>query len=147
MDDLDRRIINNLQGGFPLEDRPFRIAAARLDISEERLIERVRAMLADGRLSRFGPLYNVELMGGSFSLCAMKVPVERFEEVAEQVNSLPQVAHNYQRDHQFNMWFVLATESMDGVAEVVAELERSTGLPVYEFPKLDEYYVGLRFNV
>ncbi len=147
MDDLDRRIINNLQGGFPLEDRPFRVAAARLDISEERLIERVRAMLADGRLSRFGPLYNVEMMGGSFSLCAMRVPVERFEEVAEQVNSLPQVAHNYERDHPFNMWFVLATESMDGIAEVVAELERSTELPVYEFPKLDEYYVGLRFNV
>jgi DNA-binding Lrp family transcriptional regulator len=147
MDDLDRRIINNLQDGFPLGDRPYQEVAAGLGTSEERLIERVRSMLADGRLSRFGPLYNVEMMGGSFSLCAMSVPVERFAEVAEQVNSLPQVAHNYERDHQFNMWFVLATESMDGIAEVVAELEKSTGLPVYEFPKLDEYYVGLRFNV
>lgn len=147
MDNLDRSIINNLQGGFPLSERPYLEVADKLDISEETLVERIQAMLEDGRLSRFGPLYNIEKMGGSFSLCAMRVPGERFEQVADQVNLLPQVAHNYERDNEFNMWFVLATESQEGIAEVVDEIERETGLKVYEFPKLEEFYVGLRFDV
>jgi len=147
MDELDRRIINNLQGGFPLSDRPYRDAAAALETSESELIERLVGMLDDGRLSRFGPLFNVEKMGGSFSLCAMRVPEDRFDDVTGQVNSLPQVAHNYARDHEFNMWFVLATESKEGIAEAVSEIEHATGLEVYEFPKLEEYYVGLRFDV
>ena len=147
MDDLDRRIINNLQGGFPLSDRPFSDAAAELGASEDQLMERIGTMLKDGRLSRFGPLFNVEKMGGSFSLCAMRVPGDRFEELVDQVNSLPQVAHNYERDHAFNMWFVLATESKEGIAEAVREIKHATGLEVYEFPKLEEFYVGLRFDV
>lgn len=147
MDDLDRRIINNLQGGFPLGERPFRDAAEGLETTEGALVERLSAMLDDGRLSRFGPLFNIEKMGGRFCLCAMKVPDDRFDDVANAVNALPQVAHNYQRDHEFNMWFVLATETDAGIAEAAAEIERQTGLEVYRFPKLEEFYVGLKFDV
>lgn len=147
MDDLDRSIINQLQGGFGLCDRPFGDAAEGLGTSEEVLIDRLQGMLEDGRLSRFGPLFNVERMGGRFCLCAMKVPGDRFDDVADSVNALPQVAHNYEREHEFNMWFVLATETEAGIAAAAAEIERQTGLPVYRFPKLEEYYVGLRFDV
>ncbi len=147
VDNLDRSIINGMQGGLPLCDHPYEEMAARLDCTEDELISRLQAMLEDGRLSRFGPLFNVEKMGGSFTLCAMCVPAVRFEEVAEQVNSWPQVAHNYERDHRFNMWFVVATESRQGIAEAVAGIEEKTALPVYEFPKLEEYYIGLHFNV
>lgn len=147
MDDLDRRIINNLQGGFPLSEKPFEDVAATLKVDEGQLIDRLQAMLSDGRLSRFGPLFNVEKMGGSFCLCAMRVPADRFDEVAERVNQLSQVAHNYERTHEFNMWFVLATETKDGIGEAVVEIERATGLEVFQFPKLEEYYVGLRFDV
>ena len=147
MDELDRRIINNLQGGFPVSDRPYREAAGTLGVDETQLIERLGTMLEDRRLSRFGPMFNVEKMGGSFCLCAMSVPADRFDQVTEQVNAFPQVAHNYERDHQFNMWFVLATEAKEGIAEAVAGIEAATGLEVFEFPKLEEYFVGLRFDV
>ena len=147
VDNLDRSIINEMQGGFPLSDRPYMEMAARLNATEDELISRLQAMLEDGRLSRFGPLFNADRMGGSFTLCAMCVPAERFEEVAAQVNSCPQVAHNYEREHRFNLWFVLATESRRGIAETVADIQEKTALPVYEFPKLEEYYIGLHFNV
>ncbi len=147
MDDLDRRIINQLQGGFPVSDRPYRDAARKLGSSESELITRIRCMLDDGLLTRFGPLFHAERMGGALSLCALKVPDERFEEVMEIVNSFPEVAHNYQREHEMNMWFVLATETPEQLDEMIHRIEKYTGLDVYNFPKQAEYYVGLNLQV
>ena len=147
MDDLDRRIINRLQGDFPVCERPFRSVAERLDTTESELITRIRCMLDDGLLTRFGPLYNAEQMGGALSLCAMKVPEDRFDAVAEQVNSFPEVAHNYQRDHEMNMWFVLATETPEQLDICLRRIEEVTGIPVFNLPRKEEYYVGLHFRV
>lgn len=147
MDEIDRRIINRLQGGFPLSERPYREAADWFGISEEELIERLQRMLEDRRLSRFGPMYHAEKLGGGLSLCAMAVPEEKFEEVAGQVNAFPEVAHNYARDHQLNMWFVLATETPERIDEVLAEIEAATGYKVYNMPKQEEFYVGLHFKL
>jgi len=147
MDELDRRIINNLQGGFPVSERPFQEAAEKLGTTESELITRVRCMLDDGLLTRFGPMYHAEQMGGALSLCAMKVPAESFDEVAEQVNAFPEVAHNYQRDHEMNMWFVLATETPEQLYECLQRIEKTTGIPVFNLPKQEEFYVGLHFTV
>ena len=147
MDRLDRDIINRLQEGLPVCDRPFYGMATRLGTDETELINRLQAMLDDGRLTRFGPLFNAEKMGGDFTLCAMSIPEADFEAVAEQVNSFEQVAHNYQRDHELNMWFVLATETQGDIAAVAECIEQTTGYTVHQFPKLDEYYIGLRFSV
>ena len=147
MDELDRRIINNLQGGFPVCERPFQAAAQDLGTTESELITRLRCMLDDGLLTRFGPMFHAENMGGAVSLCAMKVPAERFDAVADQVNAFPEVAHNYQRDHEMNMWFVLATETPQRLNEILAQIEQVTGLPVFNLPKQEEFYVGLHFRV
>ena len=147
MDSLDRRIINQLQGGFPVCERPFREAAQQLGTTESELITRLRCMLDDGLLTRFGPLFHAEQLGGALSLCAMRVPPERFDSVAAQVNAFPQVAHNYQRDHAMNMWFVLATESAEELQRTIREIERETGLEVFNLPKQEEFYVGLHFQV
>ncbi len=77
----------------------------------------------------------------------MKVPEERFDEVAEIVNGFPEVAHNYQREHAFNMWFVLATDSKARIDEVNHEIEKRTGLPVYNMPKLREYFIHLELRL
>jgi DNA-binding Lrp family transcriptional regulator len=146
MDALDRDIINTLQGGFPLSEQPYADVAARLGTSEDELLRRVDALLAEGLLSRFGPMYNAELLGGAFTLAAMKVPEADFERVAALVNSHPEVAHNYAREHEFNMWFVLATETPDRIPEVIAAIEHETGCRVYNMPKLEEFFVGLRFE-
>ena len=147
MDELDRCIINRLQGGFPVSERAFREAGEGLGTTESELITRLRCMLDDGMLTRFGPMYHAENMGGAVTLCAMKVPLARFDEVAGQVNAFPEVAHNYQRDHEMNMWFVLATETPDQLDATLQKIEQLTGIPVFNLPKQEEFYVGLHFQV
>ncbi|MBI5752235.1 MAG: Lrp/AsnC family transcriptional regulator [Hydrogenophilales bacterium] len=146
MDSLDRRIINALQGGFPLSERPYAEAAAQLGATEEELMQRIDALLDNNVLTRFGPMFHAERMGGAFSLAAMKIPDADFERVAGIVNRFPEVAHNYARDHAFNMWFVLGTETPSRVTSVIEEIEHQTGYPVYNMPKLEEFFVGLRFE-
>ena len=144
IDDLDRRIINALQGGFPLVDEPYREVAETLGITEGELIRRLEDLLARRVLTRFGPLFQVEAMGGAFVLAALAVPEARFDEVTLLVNSLPEVAHNYRREHALNMWFVLATETPQGIGDAVARIESLTGLPVHAFPKEREYFVEMK---
>lgn len=144
MDDIDRRIINVLQDGFPVCERPFAAAAAGLGLTEAELIARVDRLLDDGTLTRFGPLFDVARMGGSFTLAAMAVPAEDFERVAALVNAQDEVAHNYARDHALNMWFVLAAASEAAVDAAIARIEAGAGLPVLAFPKEREFFVDLR---
>jgi DNA-binding Lrp family transcriptional regulator len=144
MDALDRRIVNALQDGFPVCERPFLEVATGLGIGEDALIARVDALLADGTLTRFGPLFDAGRMGGAFTLAAMRVPEADFDRVAAQVNAFPEVAHNYAREHDLNMWFVLGTETPEGIAAAVGAIERTTGLPVLAFPKEREYFVELK---
>jgi DNA-binding Lrp family transcriptional regulator len=147
MDEADSAIVNRLQGGFPLVARPFRAVARELGLAEADVIARVRRLLEERVLTRFGPMYQVERMGGAFSLGALSVPRADFKRVAAIVNAMPEVAHNYEREHHYNMWFVLATETPDGIARAIARIERDTGLPVLNLPKLREYCIGLRLNV
>ena len=147
MDELDRKIINVLQSGFPLTKEPYAEVAAQLGITENELITRLQSLLDNKILSRFGPMYDAQKMGGSFSLVALRVPEENFDAVTEVVNSYSEVAHNYQRDHDFNMWYVIATETPGQIGEVNRDIEQRTGLKVYNFPKLAEYFVGLQLPV
>lgn len=143
----DRAIINRLQDGLPVVERPFEEVAGELGISEYVLIKRIEALLDDGLLSRFGPMYHAERLGGAFCLAALAAPEDRFEEVARIVNGFDEVAHNYRREHELNMWFVLATDDPRRIAPVIEEIQKATGLKVYDFPKLDEYYVRLHLEV
>ena len=147
MDELDRVIINGLQEGFPVCEYPYAAAAERLGIDESTLMARLETLLQDGVLSRFGPLIHAELMGGGLTLAAMQLPAADLERVIEQVNAFPEVAHNYERDHVLNMWFVLATEQPEQIGAVIAAIEACTGYPVYNFPKQEEYFLNLRFAV
>jgi len=146
MDAIDRHIVNDLQGGFPICERPYAAISARLGLSEADLIRRLDALLDRGTLTRFGPMYHAERLGGALTLAAMKIPAGDFERVAEIVNGFPEVAHNYAREHEFNMWFVLATETPARIHEVIGEIEKVTGYTVYNMPKLEEFFVGLRFE-
>ena len=146
MDTTDRNIINNLQGGFPLSEHPYAEAAAKLGLTEDELIQRLDDLLEKGALSRFAPMYHAERLGGALTLAAMKIPSQDFDRVAQIVNSFPEVAHNYEREHEFNMWFVLATETPQRINEVISEIEKATAYPVYNMPKLKEFFVGLRFE-
>jgi len=147
MDDLDRKIINKLQRKFPVCDHPFAVVADELSTTETELISRLQRLSDEKYLTRFGPLFNADNFGGAISLCAMAVSEDNFDVVTEQVNAFPQVAHNYQRDHELNMWFVLATETESELNETITKIEDDTGLSVRNMPKLHEFYVGLHFEI
>lgn len=149
----DARLVAFLHGGFPLTDRPFADVAQQLGCPEEAVIERLQRLLARGDLSRFGPLFQIERAGGRFVLAAMAVPEARFDTVANLLNEIPEVAHNYRRESAhpdqpeatpLNMWFVLAVESADLIAPAIARIEAATDLSVFDFPKDREFFVELK---
>lgn len=144
LDAPDRAIVNRLQDDLPLVSEPFAELAAELGLEADDLLARVARLRETGAITRFGPFYDAAALGGAFCLCAMAVPQARFDAVADQVNSLPQVAHNYARAHRLNMWFVLATETPEGIEAAALEIERATGLTVLRFPKLEEFFIGFR---
>jgi siroheme decarboxylase len=161
VDRADARLLERLHGGFPLVDRPFAQVAEELHCSEDEVIERLTRLLAQGVLTRFGPLFQIERAGGCFVLAAMAVPDERFDAVARAVNAWPEVAHNYRREsvghaesgpHRgegaaFNMWFVVAAESAAAAEAVLQHIEAETGLVVWRFPKEREFKVELKLPI
>ena len=143
-DAADLRLIEHLHDGFPLAERPFAQVAAELDSDEQELLGRLRRLREAGVLTRFGPLFQIERAGGSFVLAAIAVPEQRFDEVAAIVNALPEVAHNYRREHALNMWFVIAAVSDARAQAALASITERTGLRVLALPKQREYFVELR---
>ena len=144
---LERAFLNRYQGGFPLSARPFDAAAESLGTDGASLIRRVRGLLESGVLSRFGPLFDAERLGGRLTLAAMAVPEPEFDRVAGLLAELPEVAHNYRRDHALNMWFVLASPGEAALQESVGRLHALTGLRIYDFPKLAEYHLGFWLHI
>ncbi|WP_052042067.1 Lrp/AsnC family transcriptional regulator [Paracoccus sphaerophysae] len=144
LDPTDRAILNALQDGFPITPRPYDDAGAALGITGAELIDRIARLREIGAITRFGPFFDAAAMGGAFCLCAMAVPADRWDEVLTKVNAHPQVAHNYERTHALNMWFVLATDTPEGITRTAQAIEAETGLDVMLFPKLEEYFIGFR---
>ncbi|SEK02749.1 transcriptional regulator, AsnC family [Cribrihabitans marinus] len=144
LDATDRRILNRMQDDLPLVPHPYAAVAAELGLEEAELLDRLARMKKARVITRFGPFFDAAAMGGAFCLCAMAVPDAEFEEVMIKVNALPEVAHNYQRTHRLNMWFVLASETPGGIAAAADAIERETGHKVLRFPKLQEFFIGFR---
>ncbi|MFB6091856.1 MAG: Lrp/AsnC family transcriptional regulator [Haloquadratum sp.] len=153
LSELDRAVINAFQGGFPVTERPFEPAAAALrdrgvEVTAAELLGRVRDLDDRGTLSRFGALVNAEAIGGTATLVAMHAPEDRFEEVAETVNTHREVAHNYEREHpHLNMWFVVSVADESRVRTVLDEIETETGQETYNLPKREEFRVEAKFLV
>lgn len=144
LDDTDRRLINHLHGGFPLCAQPYAEVGQQLGLSEQDVIGRLDRLLHEGWLTRFGPLFQIEAAGGQFILAALTAPADRFEEVTLIVNAQTEVAHNYKREHELNMWFVVGAETPAQAQAVCERIEALTGLKVWAFPKEREFFVELR---
>jgi DNA-binding Lrp family transcriptional regulator len=146
MDELDRVLVNCLQEGIDVVERPFAAIAAELGLPEAEVCGRLQRLVDDGLLTRFGPMIDAEALGGAVTLAAMGVPPHDYERVAALVNAHPEVTHNYRREHRFNMWFVVAAERPEGIGRVLKEIERETGHRVLDLPKRREYYLRVKFD-
>lgn len=146
----DARLLAFLQAGFPLTDHPFAEVARQIGGSEEAVIERLQHLLSHGKLSRFGPLFEIERAAGRVMLAAMAVPEPRFDAVAALLGAMPEVAHVHRRESALpeqpnatplNVWFVLSVEAGDQITSTIARIEAATDLSVFDFPTEREFPV------
>ena len=143
-DTLDRALLNDFQRDFPLTERPFAAVAERLDETEANVLARFRRLLADKVVTRVGAVVAPQRTGWS-TLAAMAVPEARLQEVADLVSALEAVNHNYEREHRFNLWFVVTGRDRQDVAEVLRRIEAATGLEVLDLPLVEAYRLDLGF--
>ncbi len=125
LDDLDRRVLNLMQGSFPLEPRPYARVAALAELAEDEVLARVRRLLDERIIRQVTPIFDTRALGYSSMLVAAKVDPENPHRAARAINAHPGVSHNYLRNHDFNLWFTIATEpssrlGLDGTLEVLA---------------------------
>lgn len=144
--ELERHILNDFQHGFPLTPTPFADIADSLGTSEADVLEAVRSLSERGVISRVGAVLSPNRAGAS-TLAAMAVPAGRLEQVAELINAFVEVNHNYEREHDYNLWFVVTAEDEARLQAVLAEMERQTGLAVLNLPMLKDYHIDLGFEL
>ncbi|MDO8616407.1 MAG: AsnC family transcriptional regulator [Dehalococcoidia bacterium] len=147
LDRTDKLLINRLQKGFPVSPRPYLEIGEALGIGEQGVIERLRRLLDEGALTRLGAILNAPQLGGERTLAAVAAPAERLEAVIAAINRHPQVSHNYERTHRYNLWFVISSEDAGDIERVIHEIEAETGLPVINLPTLEEYRVEFYYEL
>ncbi len=142
--DQERQLLNIYQRQLPIEQRPFAAMAQACGMTEQQVIERLDRWQQEGVVSRVGAVVNHQRVGAS-TLAALAVPEEAIEAIAARVNAYEEVNHNYQREHFFNLWFVLAAPSQQRIDEVLADIESQTGLPLLNLPMVKAHHLDLGF--
>lgn len=141
---LDKRLLDEFQHDVPVCARPYAAMARTLGCDEATVIERLARLQRHGYLSRVGPVFKPNCIGAS-TLAAMSVPPERLEQIAQVVNEYPQVNHNYEREHHFNLWFVVTAADEQAVAGILADIQRRTGIEVMNLPLVEAFHIDLGF--
>lgn len=145
-DPLERRLLDAYQRGFPLTSRPFARIAAEQGVSEEEVLQVLRRLQARGAIARIGPVVRPHVAGWS-TLAAMAVPADRLDEVAARVSAWAQVNHNYEREHAFNLWFVVTGRDRAEVRAVLDQIAADTGLRPLDLPLEEPYHIDLGFRL
>jgi DNA-binding Lrp family transcriptional regulator len=145
MDDtLDFQLLNDFQRDFPLCPAPFAELASRLGVGEKIILRRLESLRREGKISRVGAVFAPKRIGVS-TLAAMAVPPEKLEAVAAAVNRFPEVNHNYEREHRYNLWFVVTAASEGRLQASLGAIEQATGYPLMALPLLEEFHIDLGF--
>jgi DNA-binding Lrp family transcriptional regulator len=143
---LEQRLLNEFQQGMPLTSTPYADIARQLGVYETTVLETLKRLQTEGVVSRVGAVFRPNRIGAS-TLAAIAVPTEELEDVAAMVNEFAEVNHNYEREHRFNLWFVVVAEDEDRLETVLAEIEERCDYPVLDLPLLNEYFIDLGFDL
>ena len=146
MEALTESLLNDFQHDFPLSPTPFAQIARRLNTSTATVLARLRELQRQGSVSRVGPVFRPNTIGAS-TLAAMRVPAAELEAVAAVVNGFPEVNHNYEREHRYNLWFVVTAANQAVLAETLARIEARTGHAVLSLPLVRDYHIDLGFRM
>jgi DNA-binding Lrp family transcriptional regulator len=143
---VELNLIDRWQHDFPLVEKPFEIVGRSAALGEQEAIGVFRRMREHDLISRIGAVVRPNTVGAS-TLAAMQVPPDRLEQVAAIVSREPLVTHNYEREHDLNLWFVIAGGDADAIGETIERIEAETGLSVVDLPMVHAYHLGLGFSL
>ena len=143
---LEQRLLNDFQQGMPLTPNPYADIAKQLGVYETTVLETLQRLQTEGVISRVGAVFRPNRVGAS-TLAAMAVPADEIEAVAAIINEFDEVNHNYEREHEFNLWFVVVAVDEDRLQRVLADIEAACGYPVLDLPLLDEFFIDLGFDL
>jgi len=144
MEALTEQLLNNFQRDFPLQPQPFAAIAQLLNTDAGTVLQRLKELQSKGAVSRVGAVFKPNTVGAS-TLAAMSVPEALLETIAPVVSGFPQVNHNYEREHAYNLWFVATAASQSELAETLCRIEARTGYSVLSLPLVKDYHIDLGF--
>jgi DNA-binding Lrp family transcriptional regulator len=147
MDDLDRRILDIIQSGFPLTPRPYADVGRQVGLTEAETLARVRRLRQLGVIRRIGASFNSRGLGWTSTLCAARVPEDKLEAFIQEVNRHPEVTHNYLRNHECNVWFTLIAENVERVEDILREVEAASGVRVLNLPAEKLFKIKVDFSM
>ncbi len=143
---LEQHLLNDFQHGLPLSPTPYADLAKKLGVYETTVLENLKRLQTEGAISRVGAVFRPNRVGAS-TLVAMAVPADKLESIAAIVSDFSEVNHNYERDHHFNLWFVVIASDEEKLATVLAEIELGCGYPLLNLPMQDDYFIDLGFDL
>ncbi|MFO1417478.1 MAG: Lrp/AsnC family transcriptional regulator [Methylotetracoccus sp.] len=143
---LQKHLLNDFQRDFPLEPRPFRAIGEALGVDEGEVLENLKVLRDTQAVSRVGPVFRPKRVGAS-TLAAVAAPAARLEALADWISSLPEVNHNYEREHRYNLWFVVTAADQPSLDAVLLRIERHTGLSVLSLPLIEDFHIDLGFQL
>lgn len=146
MNKLSQQIIDCYQKGFPVSPTPFKIMADEFEVSEQEVLDCVKSLKEADIVSRVGPVFNHKKAGAS-TLAAIAVPENLLGEVAEMVNAFKEVNHNYAREHQYNLWFVVTASDKQHLEQTLWSIRKKTGYPILNLPMEKSYHIDLGFKL
>lgn len=143
---LEQQLLNEYQHGFPRTAKPFATLAEELGVTEQEVLATLQQLQAKGIISRVGPVFTPRRIGAS-TLAALQVPPEQLYAMAAYINTYPEVNHNYERAHDYNLWFVVTAPDMAHLEQVLSRIEQETGLSILRLPLIKDYHIDLGFRL
>ena len=146
MDDVDRKLLNEIQSSFPVEPHPYRVVGSRIGIEESEVLNRIARLRSEGIIRRIGASIDSRRIGYVSTLLAAAVPEDKLDHIERVVNSCPGVTHNYERMHDINVWFTLIASSQEEKLLTIEKLAKETGIEIMEFPASRIFKIRVDFR-
>ena len=147
MDDIDHKILNLIQGAFPVDPEPYRVLAGQVGISAEEAYRRVQQLRSSGIIRRIGAVFDPKKMGSTSTLCAARVPEEKLRDFVDAVNAYPGVTHNCRRSHDYNVWFTFIAATEEHLNRFLSEIKETTGITdILSLRAVRTFKINARFD-